>query len=202
MKEYLLSRAREPADGRTALCLDVLQGLHALHACDIVHGDIKLENMLVFKGPEGHPQAKVADFGSAIVLNDADGDLTYLGTPLYNPPEVRALEDRQLGAYVEKDQALACDVYAFGLLVWETCLDASRYLGRHLTEEILKGRLVDLRRMAIRRAKQRITHLKAETSTAIILCLQMCLAPKPCDRRPLAEVQDAVENLRDGLETT
>ena len=192
MRDYLLIRARDPPDPRTLLCLDVVKGLYALHACDIVHGDVKLENMLVFKGYDGKPLAKVADFGSAVLMNETEQSFTYLGTPLYNAPEIRALEDQQGGAKVHRDLLQACDVYSLGLLIWETCSDGSRYLKRHLTEKILRGKLVDLRRIAIRRATSNAAHLGGSETLAVVRCLQMSLAPKPRDRAAMSDILEAI----------
>jgi serine/threonine protein kinase len=188
LRDYLLSQARAPADDRTLLCLDIASGLHALHACGVVHGDVKLENMLVFRNEDGGLCAKLADFGSAIIVSEEAEYCTYLGTPLYNPPEVRALEDQQIGARLSTDSSKACDVYAFGLLVWEACQDGSRYLERRLTEKILKGKFVDLRRIAIRKTRLRTAHLNEAESGAIERCLQYSLPPRPLDRRPMSEI--------------
>lgn len=51
---------------------DVASGLAALHTCGIVHGDIKLDNILVFPSWDRPAKAlaKVADFGHALILND------------------------------------------------------------------------------------------------------------------------------------
>jgi serine/threonine protein kinase len=52
---------------------DIVSGLAALHVCGIVHGDMKLDNVLVFPSTDrrGRALVKIADFGHALVLNDA-----------------------------------------------------------------------------------------------------------------------------------
>jgi serine/threonine protein kinase len=66
---------------------DVVSGLAALHTCGIVHGDVKLDNVLVFPSMNRPPKAlaKIADFGHALILKDTpkshDGaSLAYAGT--------------------------------------------------------------------------------------------------------------------------
>lgn len=54
------------------LCHDVARGLSILHACGIIHGDLKHENVLVFDNPYDEPPgqpylAKLADFGGAVM---------------------------------------------------------------------------------------------------------------------------------------
>lgn len=74
---------------------DVVSGLIALHSCGIVHGDVKLDNVLVFPSRDNPALAiaKVADFGHAVVLNDAPsstsmGQLRYYGTTMLVKSEI------------------------------------------------------------------------------------------------------------------
>jgi serine/threonine protein kinase len=64
---------------------DVAAGLMALHACGIVHGDLKLDNVLVFPSwdrPSG-TVAKLCDFGHSILLTgDNERKRRYYGTSL------------------------------------------------------------------------------------------------------------------------
>jgi len=64
------------------LMSDVASGLYALHSTGIIHGDVKLDNVLVF--PCERPAAaiaKISDFGHSIVLTmDMGTSLRYSGT--------------------------------------------------------------------------------------------------------------------------
>ena len=54
---------------------DVAMGVHSLHGAGIVHGDIKLENVLVFQSwdrPAG-AIARISDFGHSLLTEDASG---------------------------------------------------------------------------------------------------------------------------------
>jgi serine/threonine protein kinase len=72
---------------RTKLILmgDVGTGLMALHSCGIVHGDLKLDNVVVFHSlerPSGSI-AKVSDFGHSILVGSApEKQMQYFGTAL------------------------------------------------------------------------------------------------------------------------
>ncbi len=65
----------------------MLKGLEAAHAQNIVHRDIKPANILLARLPTGKLQVKVLDFGVARVLDftDADAKLTRTGTMLGSP---------------------------------------------------------------------------------------------------------------------
>ncbi|KAM3260213.1 hypothetical protein ACQJBY_051464 [Aegilops geniculata] len=96
------------------LALDMARGLSYLHAQKIVHRDVKAENMLL----DRKKSVKIADFGVARVEAQDDDNMTgQTGTLGYMAPEV--LEGRP---YDHK-----CDVYSFGVLLWETYCCALAY---------------------------------------------------------------------------
>ena len=65
---------------KTMLCIDVLEGLRGLHAANIVHGDIKGENILVVISGKS-VRAKISDFGFSSTLSSARS--TYLRYVLF-----------------------------------------------------------------------------------------------------------------------
>ena len=67
------------------LMLNVFEVIRYLHEKDIVHRDIKLENILLVYENE-NTVIKVTDFGLA--KSTTDGLHTYCGTPQYFAPEV------------------------------------------------------------------------------------------------------------------
>ncbi|GFP86018.1 serine/threonine-protein kinase ht1 [Phtheirospermum japonicum] len=93
------------------LALDLSRGLSYLHSKKIVHRDVKAENMLL----DNNRTLKIADFGVARVEAQNPRDMTgETGTLGYMAPEV--LDGKP---YNRK-----CDVYSFGICLWEIyCCD-------------------------------------------------------------------------------
>jgi serine/threonine protein kinase len=127
-----------PVKARFYLALDVSCGLQALHACGLIHGDVKTSNVLVcgrtwalgYSAPDEYMPytAKLADFGSSLTKEEANEHVfQYTGTALYNAPEVEVLDCgfTNRGSFI--DYKLA-DVYSFGLLLWEVVHGGNFYL--------------------------------------------------------------------------
>ncbi|XP_020672546.1 serine/threonine-protein kinase STY13 isoform X2 [Dendrobium catenatum] len=108
LKQYLIrhSRRKLPFKVVIQLALDLAHGLSYLHSKKIVHRDVKTENMLL----TANRTVKIADFGVARVEAQNPKDMTgETGTLQYMAPEV--LEGKP---YNRK-----CDVYSFGICLWE-----------------------------------------------------------------------------------
>lgn len=112
-------------DQKISLCLDVAHGLEILHACDIVHGDVKCENVLIFEkdsdnAAEGSQElcCKLTDFG---VSRLANGDLVLGGSRPWHAPECFR------GAAFKLEEAKRTDMYSFGMLLWRVCLDGDPF---------------------------------------------------------------------------
>lgn len=77
----------------------------------IVHGDIKPENVLVFREKSGEYCAKVIDFGySAWYIDDKDR-LEIRGTEIWNAPEHGSCP-----SFWTLSEAINSDIFSFGML--------------------------------------------------------------------------------------
>lgn len=89
MRQYLMGMAHERLSAAIieSLAGDVAAGLSAIHKCGIIHGDVKLDNVLLFPSWDRKASAiaKLTDFGHALVVNAKsqernDDPLSYDGT--------------------------------------------------------------------------------------------------------------------------
>ena len=121
----LLTAAPERVTGSEAMQLKLAHGiaagmayLHGLTPRPMLHHDLKSENVLIGDGDV----AKIADFGLA---TGTGGSSTMqskrgAGTVAYEAPE--CFDDQPFTA--------ACDVYAFGIIVWELTTGAVPWQGK------------------------------------------------------------------------
>ncbi|KAK4199236.1 hypothetical protein QBC40DRAFT_255342 [Triangularia verruculosa] len=119
---------------RLGMVFQIAQGLEALHAASVCHGDIKTENTLVFPCQGGRQWlVKISDFGQSIVppFSGTRGPVRLpVGTPLLSAPELTKKGSpfslRQAESLVI-DDVLPSDVFSFGLLSWEVLKLGRRY---------------------------------------------------------------------------
>ena len=106
-KNLLPSRRTIPVDEAVRITVNVLDALAYAHAEEIIHRDIKPDNILI----ESHTQRPlITDFGVAKVLRGEDEKAPMIqGTPVYMPPE------QILG----RDVDARSDIYAVGTMLFK-----------------------------------------------------------------------------------
>jgi serine/threonine protein kinase len=108
----LLKRRRESGGNLTEneariILRDVVAGLKFLHSHGIIHRDLKLSNILLSETG----QAKIADFGLAVLTEFSDSDSrerTICGTPNYLAPEILN----------KKNYGRSADIWSLGCLLY------------------------------------------------------------------------------------
>jgi len=114
------------------IALDILAALHKTWSEQIVHGDLKPTNILLFEDGSGNITAKLSDFGIAQDLRRTTTTLPgtcHPGTPLYMAPE-------QWDATKLLD--VRADIYALGITLFEALT------GKHYKSEA-QGSALDIR---------------------------------------------------------
>lgn len=97
------------------LLRDVLQGLSFLHKNNIVHRDLKTQNILIKNSAEG-PVAKITDFGISKVLDASSTSSSVLiGTIEYMAPEQFNPEKYGINGKISTN----VDLWSFGVMVYE-----------------------------------------------------------------------------------
>ena len=105
---------------KVRFCEDIAKGMEYLHENDILHRDLKTDNVLVYsKNPNDPVTAKVTDFGTSRSFIDSSRKIALqnIGTPVYMAPEIN-----------RKDQmTLKSDVYSFAICMLEVWLGKDPY---------------------------------------------------------------------------
>lgn len=109
-------------DATRKICLQICDGLYALHVNGVIHRDIKPENIFIL--PDG--SVKIADYDAArMYKNDELKDTRILGTIGYAAPE----------QYGEAQTDEKSDIYALGILM------NVMLTGKHPSQDAAKGKI-------------------------------------------------------------
>ncbi|KAJ6620014.1 kinase-like domain-containing protein [Mycena sp. CBHHK59/15] len=106
---------KNPNTNRQDIVCGIASGLQYLHARDVIHGDLKVQNVLVDK--RGAPC--ICDFGISKILNRSGFTTSSVGTAPYMAPELFFVLDGANQEPVSPSTTKSSDVYSFALLVLE-----------------------------------------------------------------------------------
>ena len=118
LRVHLESHRELSHEERLAYCEGLGSALDTLHRFAIIHGDLKFENVLVFRA-EGRFVPKISDFGFSVTAEEKGGGFVALsGTPGWIAPEVKQCIEN--GKKIPIADLHKADNYSYGLLVERT----------------------------------------------------------------------------------
>ncbi|MCL4212694.1 MAG: protein kinase [Gemmatimonadales bacterium] len=185
LRERLGREGALPVREALRLAVEVVEALAHAHAHDVVHRDIKPDNVLLSGG-----HAVVADFGIAKAVGDARETIalttegTSLGTPVYMAPEQASAD----GVIDHR-----ADLYAVGVLLWEMLAGAPPFTGKW--PRIMSAKMTgDVPALATRRPDA-----PARVVALIDRCMQVDPGDRPQDAAALlAELREISDALAPG----
>jgi Tol biopolymer transport system component len=178
-----LDRERQlPIEDALLIAREVADALHYAHAQNVIHRDVKPENILLQGG-----HALVADFGIALAVQQAGGPrMTQtglsLGTPSYMSPE-QAMGERTIDA--------RSDIYALGAITYEMLTGEPPFTGATMQAVVAKVLNAEPERPSLTRKT-----LAPSVERAVL----KALAKLPADR--FATAAGFADALRDGAALT
>ena len=103
----------------------LLAALGHAHARELIHRDLKPGNVIVMPDRTGAGAVKLADFGIALALSEAQSSERRIeGTPAYIAPEAASGDVAAVGPWT--------DLYSLGVMLFEILTGDLPYHGRHL----------------------------------------------------------------------
>jgi serine/threonine protein kinase len=169
LSEFILRNGPLEPMPAIRIAMQLCEVLASAHAEQVIHRDVKPDNIMVFEGAGGRMSIKVLDFGIAKMLDDDHSRSmtqagTAFGTPEYMSPEQAS------GARVD----IRTDIYATGLVIYTMLAGDPPFVGsnklgllqRHITEKPVP-------------IQQRSKHNVPDTLAGII---HRALSKNPADR--------------------
>ncbi|XWS62345.1 hypothetical protein CRYUN_Cryun06bG0003100 [Craigia yunnanensis] len=124
LRHVLLSRGRQlDRRKRLIIAMDAAFGMEYLHSKNIVHFDLKCDNLLVNLKDPVRPICKVGDFGlskikrNTLVTGGVRGTLPWMAPELLNGSSSKVSEK--------------VDVFSFGIVLWEILTGEEPYANMH-----------------------------------------------------------------------
>jgi serine/threonine protein kinase len=131
-----------PLADRLLILKTVTHSLGILHAANLVHGDIKLDNVLIKHTETGHYATKLIDFDNCFVAGDTPEPEETVGDAVFLSPELAA---HICGAAPTGTVSTASDIFALGVLFAlyltgaEPVVEGAGCDGVHVHERIATG---------------------------------------------------------------
>ena len=124
LKAYILNNKTDPLPSRVQLLIKICQGLREAHKQDVVHRDIKPQNIMI----DENFNPKILDFGIARRVTQGSQKSSISGSPKYMAPE-------QIQNLVTDPRT---DIYAMGIIMFYMFTRKEPFVARTPQEVMLK----------------------------------------------------------------
>lgn len=173
---------------RITLCINVGSALQSLHNNKIVHGDLKLDNILLQKGADGNFLAKVIDFDSSYVVGAPPSSHEILGDPPYYSPELLDyIQERS----TSESLTIASDIFSLGIVFCQYLTGKKpQWSGDHnyLSEAVRSAETITIPKISEDEDKQARLHE----------ILKRMISIDPKERPALFALSNELKTIRDG----
>ncbi|KQK16477.1 uncharacterized protein LOC100828846 isoform X2 [Brachypodium distachyon] len=161
---------------RLIIAMDAAFGLEYLHSKNIVHFDLKCDNLLVNLKDQSRPICKVGDFGlskikrNTLVSGGVRGTLPWMAPELLNGGSNKVSEK--------------VDVFSFGIVMWEILTGEEPYANMHYGA-IIGGIVNNTLR----------PHVPASCDPEWRRLMEQCWAPDPAQRPAFTEIAGRLRSM-------
>lgn len=168
LRRLLTAHGAVPMSVAIDYVMQVCSALADAHRLNIIHRDVKPENIFLAQYPGCEPTVKLLDFGVVLFLEDA-GQLTVpgggVGSPQYLSPE-----QMRNPSGVDRRS----DIWAVGLLLYELLTGASPFQGLNAAQTCLR-----LSQGPVPRVEQGCPGIPADLAALIHRCLELDPSRRP-----------------------
>ncbi|KAL4578460.1 hypothetical protein LXL04_014583 [Taraxacum kok-saghyz] len=181
---HVLSKRNKELDHRKRLIIaqDAAMGMEYLHLKNIVHFDLKCDNLLVNMGDPDRPVCKVGDFGlsrmkrNSLVSGGARGTLPWIAPELLDGSSTRVSEK--------------VDVFSFGIAMWEILTGEEPYADMHCGA-IIGGIVTNTLRPSIPR----------QCDNGWRVLMEECWSNDPADRPSFTQITNKLQAMSLALQS-
>ncbi|RIA89126.1 kinase-like domain-containing protein [Glomus cerebriforme] len=122
-------------EAKISIARDICRGLAFLHSVNILHHDLRCENILIAE--KMHP--KISNFYFSREFNDATHPIDNINDMIHwlAPEKLRCISTEQNSEdneYQEERYTIQCEIFSFGMLLWELCFQRKPYEDMTMTE--------------------------------------------------------------------
>lgn len=153
----------------------ILEGVAYIHSKNIIHRDLKFQNIMIRNNEKGNYQPVIIDFGLALKTNTKSHTLKKCGTPGFVAPEV--FDCDQNLKKVSYDNKV--DVYCLGIMLYKIFVGKSPFSGSSVKEILTKNKEGIINYDKLKKLPKSLNHLitnMTQKDPNMRLSIKQCLA--------------------------